>query len=188
MSPEHGADGRRPIARSDLYVGAAAVVGGLAVIPYALSMPEYEGLPGPGLFPAIIGGFAVLFGLALVLKAVLEARRGRAAAAPQQEVPAEEDATAPEQTEGAVRTTLATSERARWLNAGVVLGSIVFYLLVAETLGFLLTMFVILAAIMLVLRSRVVVALVTAACATALLYAVFELGLLVQLPDGLVGW
>lgn len=208
MTVEHGEPGGRPSARadrSDLVSGALAVLVGLAVIPYARSMPEIsEGLPGPGLFPGIVGGLFVLFGTALVIKALVVARRGGVpggagdgapTAAPERAaVPATgaepagvgvEPVAAGET--GIVHDSLAATGRARWINAAVVLGAIVFYIVAAELFGFLITMFVLMAVIMLVLRSRVLVAVLTAAGVTALLYAVFELGLLVQLPDGILG-
>lgn len=191
---------RSPVDRGELVTGAAAVVGGAAVLPYAISMPTAGGLPGPGLFPGMVGGLAVLLGLALVAKALLGARRG-VVTAPETDGGAETGAgglaseavppTAGEEPaagRGTMQTSLAATGRQRWANAAVILGSIIFYIALAEVLGFVLTMFVILAGIMLVLRARPVPALLTAAGLTALLYAVFELGLLVQLPDGILGW
>lgn len=190
---------RAPVDVGDLVLGALSVVGGLAVVIYANGMPTVGGLPGPGLFPMIIGWFFVVLGAGLVLQTLLAARRGGAApeavgAAPPAEEAAvdsgtEEDTAAAAEGPGSGSTAVpaSTEQGGHWSNAVVVLGGIVFYVLAAEFLGFPLTMFLVLAAIMLVLRSRVVVALLTAAGITAGLYAVFELLLLVQLPDGFLG-
>lgn len=204
MTAPHAAPaGRRraPVAVGDVVLGALSVVGGLAVVIYATGMPTVGGLPGPGLFPMIIGWFFVVLGAVLVLQTVVAARRGGAApeaggAAPQE---TEERATADHGTDeeavatvqgpgsGSTAAPASTAQGGHWSSAAVVLGGIVFYVLAAELLGFPITMFLVLAAIMLVLRSRVVAAVLTAAGITAGLYAVFELLLLVQLPDGFLG-
>lgn len=184
------------IDRSDLWVGGAAVMVGTAVIPYALSMPEFRNTPGPGLFPLMIAGLGILFGVSLVSKACWRARSGApapqagedtaagaAAAAPQELRAAEGDDSGP-----TMRPSLAATERARWVNAATALGSIVFYILLVETLGFLLTMFAVLSGIMLVLRSRWWVALATAAVVTLALHTLFQRLLLVQLPGGILAW
>jgi putative tricarboxylic transport membrane protein len=197
------ADSRRraPVAVGDVVLGALCVLGGLAVVLYARGMPTVGGLPGPGLFPMIIGWFFVVLGTALVLQTVVAARRGGAAhegdgiAAPAAEEPVVTDHETDEEAVAAVEgpgsgstaAPASTAQGGHWSNAAVVLGGIVFYVLAAELLGFPITMFLVLAAIMLVLRSRVVAAVLTAAGITACLYAVFELLLLVQLPDGFLG-
>ena len=192
---------RAPVDVGDLVLGALSVVGGLAVVIYANGMPTVGGLPGPGLFPMIIGWFFVVLGAGLVLQTLLAARRGGAAPEAGGTAPSgaeeravvdhgtgEEAAAAVEApAAGSTAAPASTEQGGHWSNAAVVLGGIVFYVLAAEFLGFPLTMFLVLAAIMLVLRSRVVVALLTAAGITAGLYAVFELLLLVQLPDGFLG-
>lgn len=204
MTAQHAAPARRrraPVAVGDVVLGALSVVGGLAVVLYARGMPTVGGLPGPGLFPMIIGWFFVVLGAVLVLQAVVAARRGGAApeaggAAPpgaQEQVVAghetDEETAAAVQDPGSGSTAApaSTAQGGHWSSAAVVLGGIVFYVLAAELLGFPITMFLVLAAIMLVLRSRVVAAVLTAAGITAGLYAVFELLLLVQLPDGFLG-
>ncbi len=201
---ESGARTRAGVDRSDLISGGLSIAVGLAVIPYARSMPTIsEGLPGPGLFPGMIGGLFVLFGSALVVKALVVARRGGVPdeAGDGAEPASHEKAAVPVglkpgptdvepvavDAAGVVHGSLAATARARWVNAAVVLGAILFYILAAELLGFIITMFVLMTVIMLVLCSRVLAAVLTAAGVTALLYVVFEIGLLVQLPDGILG-
>ena len=201
--PQASADARRrvPLAVGDVVLGALSVVGGVAVVIYAQSMPTVGGLPGPGLFPMIIGWFLVVLGATLAVKAVIAGRRGVAIWDAASRVPGgtaeqaqgdrgTDEGIAPVGNASETSSTVvpvSTAQGGHWSGAAVVLGGIVFYVLAAELLGFPITMFLVLAAVMLVLRSRVVAALLTAAGVTAALYAVFELLLLVQLPDGFLG-
>ena len=203
MTAQHAAaDARRhaPLAVGDVALGALSVVGGVAVVLHARGMPTMgEGLPGPGLFPMLIGWFFVVLGTALAVKAVVVARHGGAGPVAGGTAPAAGGATehrgtgeepvpaAGEPDSGSTAASASTGRDGHWGNASVVLGGIVFYVLAAEFLGFPITMFLVLAAIMLVLRSRVAAALLTSAGITAGLYAIFELLLLVQLPDGFLG-
>lgn len=191
---------RAPLDRSDLVAGVGSVVVGIPVLLYATTMPTLGGgSPGPGLFPGIIGVLFMIFGAGLLASAFVRSGRapgqseggelaaGHAApAAPSNdELDPLPDGHAGETPTQDASTTLRVSTQ--WMNVAVVLGAIIFYVLVAEILGFIITMFVALSAIMIVLRSRVVVALVTAAAVTVLLYVVFQQLLLVQLPNGLLG-
>lgn len=182
---------------SNLVVGLGAVVGGIAVIVYSLPMPTIgPGRPGPGLFPGLVGGLAVLFGVLLVTTSLIKRRRGTATSAAEEVAvtPSPEEATdahletpIAEDGEGPViDLELGATRKSRWINALVVLGSIAFYVVVVETLGFLISMFVVLLMIMLTLGSKKVPAVLIAAGTTAVLYSIFELVLLVQLPDGLL--
>ena len=62
---------------------------------------------------------------------------------------------------------------------------IIFYGLAVETLGFLLCMVIILLALMLMLKTSLVKALIVSVCATIVIYLIFAKGLLVPLPVGL---
>jgi putative tricarboxylic transport membrane protein len=189
------------VSRTDLITGALSVAVGAAVIPYAVTMPRIsEGLPGPGLFPGIIGAFLIVFGLAVLGTAFWRARSGRVDAAaptgveaPGSPLPDPVDGPAPGErlrTEqvGAVAPGMADTTRGRWLNGAVILGSIVFYIVAAETLGFPVTIFLVLTTIMLTLGTRLLLGLAVALGVTGLLYLVFEELLLVQLPDGFLGF
>lgn len=72
-------------------------------------------------------------------------------------------------------------------NVAAVLGAVVAYLLLAGLLGFLLTMALVLALLMLWLRVRPVVALSAAVATSVLIYLLFDAFLLVPLPAGLLG-
>jgi putative tricarboxylic transport membrane protein len=150
--------------RNDVVGGLLAAVLGAAVVLHVRTFPELpDGQPGPALFPGIVGALLVLFGLALVVRAVLA--RGVATAEPDAGVT----------TQGRVR-------------ALAVLGLIVGYLLLAETFGFGLTMGVLLFLLMWLLGARPLVAVVAAAVTTGFILVVFEELLLVPLPSGPLGY
>jgi putative tricarboxylic transport membrane protein len=149
--------------RHDLVGGLLAAVLGAAVVLHVRTFPELpDGQPGPALFPGLVGGLLVLFGLVLVVRAVLA--RGEPAAAPDAGIT----------TQGRLR-------------ALAVLGLVVGYLLLAETLGFAVTMAVRLFLLMWLLGARPLVAALAAAATTGFIFVVFEELLLVPLPSGPLG-
>jgi putative tricarboxylic transport membrane protein len=150
--------------RHDLVGGLLAAVLGAAVVLHVRTFPELpDGQPGPALFPGIVGSLLVLFGLALAVRAVLG--RGRAPAADPD----------------------AGITRQGRLRALAVLGLVVAYLLLAETLGFVLTMGVLLFLLMWLLGARPLVAVLAAAATTGFILVVFGEVLLVPLPTGPLG-
>jgi putative tricarboxylic transport membrane protein len=145
--------------RHDLVGGLLAAALGAAVVLHVRTFPELpDGQPGPALFPGIVGSLLVLFGLVLVVRAVLG--RGRPSADPDAGVTA----------------------RGR-LRALAVLGLVVGYLLLAETLGFAVTMGVLLFLLMWLLGARPLIAALAAAATTGFILVVFEELLLVPLPE-----
>lgn len=212
--------------RQDLVIGAGAVLTGAIVIPYGASMPYIrEGVPGPGLFPMMIGGLLILFGVLLVVSGRLARRRERrrlgplatgappgdegqaGAAAPTgssgtasegspedalsstaASVPdaAEDVPTADVATVGVMDTDIGSDGARRWINGAVLMGGIIVYVLLAEVLGFPLTMALLVTAIVWSLRAKWWVALTTGVLTSVGLWAMFELALMVQLPDGII--
>jgi tripartite-type tricarboxylate transporter receptor subunit TctC len=80
-------------------------------------------------------------------------------------------------------------EGARHLRPALaVLAAVVFYLLAAEALGFLLTATVLLGGVLLLFRVRPWMAVAIAVTASVVLYQVFAVMLRVPLPRGLLGW
>ncbi|HYH29175.1 MAG TPA: tripartite tricarboxylate transporter TctB family protein [Pseudonocardia sp.] len=149
--------------RHDLVGGLLAAALGAAVVLHVRTFPELpDGQPGPALFPGIVGGLLVVFGLVLAVRAVLT--RGRAV----QPGP------------GVTRQGV--------VRALAVVGLVVAYLLLAETLGFLITMGVLLFLLMWLLGARPLVAALAAAATTGLIVLLFQELLLVQLPSGLLGF
>lgn len=176
----------------NLVIGGTSVLLGAGVIPYGASMPYIrEGIPGPGLFPMMIGGFLVLFGALVIITSLHAARRRRAApsaeAGPVAVAAADEADSAAAPEAGAVMDTdIGSDGPRRWINGAVLMGGIVFFVLAAEPLGFPLTMAILVFAIVFSLRARWWVAALTAVLSSVGLWAMFEQGLMVQLPDGII--
>lgn len=200
--------------RGNLVIAAASVVAGAVVIPYGASMPYIrEGIPGPGLFPMMIGGLLVLFGVLLALTSMLGARRARrdhaelaaataaagagtASAAPEEDPLSMASASVPDsggdtpedelETVAVMDTDIGSDGARRWINGAILMGGIVFYVLFAQILGFPLTMAILVTAIVWSLRAKWWLAVTTGVLASLGLWAMFELGLMVQLPDGFI--
>lgn len=169
-------------ALADMSIGLVAAAGGGGSIAYALTMPTLsDGGPGPGLFPGIIGGALVLFGLLLVGKSLLRPSVADAVETAN-ELPPETGSLA---RIADVETASLTASRAL-INGAVIVGSIVFYVFAADFLGFLITMFIVVLVNMLVLRAKVLTSLVSSLALSTVMWLVFEKALLVQLPDGLL--
>ena len=198
----------RGVLRQNLLIGGLSVLGGAIVIPYGASMPYIrEGVPGPGLFPMMIGGLLILFGALLPLTSWLSERRVRAegstsAPAGGEIAPAEADpfalsgAAAPDsdgdvpleelETAGVMDTDVGSDGARRWINGAILMGGILAYVLLAPVLGFPITMALLVIAIVRSLRASWLTAVLTGVIAALALWGLFEQVLLVQLPDGLI--
>jgi len=165
---------QEPATLGDLVAGAVSALFGAAVLLHVRSFPELpDGAPGPALFPAILGGLFLLFGLVLVGRYVAQQRRSPAAH------PAG-DAAASSRGEG-------YSTRTAWVNALSVLGAIAFYLVASPVLGFSVTTAVMLLALMWRLGAGLRTAVPAALGTTAVMYVLFERALQVPLPAGVLG-
>ncbi len=184
-SPKAAGETRRLATRGDLISGGLSVAFGLFVVIYVQTFPQLPGgAPGPALFPGIIGALFILFGLVLVIRYL----RDRPASAAEKAAAAEAERAAAaeaEQYESLLDEKIPA--RTAWLNALSVIGSIVFYLLVVNVLGFVITMGLMLIGLMWRLGARMVVAVPSAVVTTAFLYLMFERILLVPLPHGFLG-
>ncbi len=164
--------------RQDLVGGLLSALLGAVLLLHVRGFPELpEGQPGPALFPGIIGALFVLFGLILVLRAVLARRRA---------VRAPGEAQSGDETANTGESSPPTTWRGR-LDALAVLGSVVAYLLLAEPLGFSLTMGSLLFLLAWRLGARPLTALGAAVVTTGVIVLIFEKVLLVPLPPGLLG-
>ena len=197
--------------RQNLLIGVLSVLAGAVVIPYGASMPYIrEGIPGPGLFPMMIGGLLILFGVLLPLSTWIGARRegrrrhragaGGGAAAPGDGDGSEAfalpgaavqdaDGVTPVEaleTAGVVDTDVGSDGPRRWINGAILLGGILAYVLLAPVLGFPITMALLVIAIVRSLRASWLAAVLTGVLASLGLWGLFEQVLLVQLPDGLI--
>lgn len=149
---------------SETVVGAGFVVAGALIVGATLSYPPGEpGQPGPALFPRLVGGLMVGGG-ALLARQGLRAGGG--------------------------------GEPAEWRrltspgfrNALFVVGAVLFYIAVADRLGFLPTAAAILFALMWRLAVRPAVATAVAVAFSLFVWALFARLLRVPLPGGVLGW
>ena len=164
--PARSPQDREGTASGDLVAGAVAALFGAAVLLHVRTFPELpDGAPGPALFPGIIGGLFVLFGLVLVAQALAQRRASPAtpAAAP------------------------ADGGRTGWVDALAVLGAVALYLLVSPALGFLVTMALVLLGLMWRLGAGLRTAVPAAVGTTAVIWVLFEQVLQVPLPAGVLG-
>jgi len=153
---------------NDALWGALFALLGTAILWHVQGFPRIPGQNvGPGLFPGVLAVAMLICGAILIVTG-LKARRAEGAAS--------RWAMAPEW----VRS------RRHVVAFAVLVASNVFYLLVVDRLGFLLTAFVYLAALMWVLRVRLAVTLPVAfLMALAIHYAFYKL-LRVPLPWGVL--
>lgn len=174
--------------RSGLITGALSVVVGAIVLVYAAGMPEIRpGIPGPGLFPMLIAGFLVGFGILLAAFSWFGAKPKALNTAPVTDL-AERNADQDQVgTVGVTAGPLATSQRSALINALAFISAIIFYLVAAEILGFVITMSLIAIGLMLLLRVKPSVAIVIGLATAFALWGLFEKLLLVQLPNGFTG-
>lgn len=150
---------------SDTVVGAGFVAAGAFIVAATLTYPSMEGgQPGPALFPRIVGGLMAGFGALLALSGIR--RRD-------------------------------VSQRVAWrallgnpafVNALFVIGGVVAYIALADTLGFLLTAALVVFLLMWRLGVPPLRAVLVAVPFTVAVYALFAKLLRVPLPTGLVWW
>lgn len=166
----------------DLAGGLLTTAFGAAVLVHVRSFPELPGgQPGPALFPGIIGALMVVFGVALGAQSLRRSRTDGAGSCG----PGSKQATGDDMAGGDAPTPL--SRRRASGNALAMLGAIAVYILVADLLGFALTMLLLLAALMLQLGTRPVVAVGAAVVTTLAMSLIFRQLLLVPLPTGPFG-
>lgn len=185
-------EGLRQRSISDIVLALIAIGGGIAVIIYASGMKTLStGQMGPGLFPALIGWLFVLFGAVLLFQGIRgkvpERDEGEGEVIDEQEA-LSSDAVLVDESQGGSYAIVDESSGRLLVNGLVVIGGIVVYVLLADTLGFIITLFLVLSGIMLTLREKVWRVVVFAAVVTAVIYLGFEKGLLVQLPNGILGF
>lgn len=148
--------------RGDLASGVIVVAVGAAILFYVRGFPTLpSGEPGPALFPGIIGGLMLVMGAILVVRGIAQRTR-RAASVDKPVVP----------------------YRRGWVNAGCIVGAIVFYLLVVDLLGFLTTVTLMSTLLIVRLGTKVWVAIVAGIVSTVAIWSIFNKVLLVPLPLG----
>ncbi|MDR1377342.1 MAG: tripartite tricarboxylate transporter TctB family protein, partial [Synergistaceae bacterium] len=141
-------------------IGVAAVIFGLIVVVHVQSYPDMgDGMPGPSLFPTVLGVLIMLAG-------AVQIPRGMKSGAPF--VKCLPDFTA----RGIV-------------NIAITVLGVLFYVYASDFLGFILTSFCVMFVLMLALKGKPVVSALAAAGATLCIYVIFNKMLLVPLPAGL---
>lgn len=149
---------------NEAVIGALLVALTVAVFAATAAFPRIPGQPyGPDLFPRLIAGGLGVAGVLMILRGLLSRPRlPLASLAPWARRP---------HSAGAVALALA---------------AILFYILAADTLGFVATAFLLLLVLMLSLRTPPVTALLTAAATTLVVEYTFGSLMRVPLPRGLL--
>jgi len=149
---------------SDSAIGLVLIGFGSAVLTHTRTFPSLDtGHPGPGFFPNILAGLIMVAGLGLVVQGV---RRG----------------------ERLLKFDPGGLGLTGLVNIVVVLAAIVFYIYISDFLGFQITSFILLLALLKWLGVKWFWSLVMAAGVTMAIYILFAKILLVPLPWGLWGW
>lgn len=151
---------------NDAIAGALFVAIGISVFIYAGSFPAMRGVAyGPDLFPRIIAVMMGIGGATLIVSGLRPAGR---------------------------QPWLQLADWARkprsYMLFAAVIGSMVFYILTSDRLGFLLSSFLMMSGLLLVTRgaSRLVSSLAVAAVVSVAIYVIFVRMLRVPLPYGFV--
>jgi len=149
---------------NEAVIGALLLALAAAVFSITASFPRIPGQPfGPDLFPRVIAGGLAVAGVLLALRGLLSRPRlPFATPAPWARSP---------RAAGAVLLTVA---------------AMVFYILAADTLGFVIAAFVLLLALMLYLRVRPLTALLASAATTLVVEYTFGGMMRIPLPRGLL--
>jgi putative tricarboxylic transport membrane protein len=149
---------------NDAVFGLLLMALGAAVLVGVQGYPKIPGQPvGPALFPGLLAAGMCIAGVLLVA-------RGWRARAEQRWLAWDDWVRSPRHVAALL----------------VLLGSVVFYIVAADTLGFLPTAFIVLMALFLVLRVPPLMAVTVAAIATLLVHTAFYKLLKVPLPWGLL--
>jgi len=149
--------------KNDFYSGLIFVVLGVTIILLTIPFPSLgEGHPGPALFPNILAGLFIFFGLLLLIKARQSSATPRAA---------EDD-----------------QEKKNIANAFFVLGLIIAFMLLESNLGFLLTRSILLFLLMKKLGTSTIKSICFSILITFFVYSLFYKILRVPLSPGLLGW
>lgn len=149
--------------KNDFYSGLIFVVLGVTIILLTIPFPSLgEGHHGPALFPNILGGLFIFFGLLLLIKA-------RPSSAPQ--LAAEDD-----------------KEKKNIGNAFFVLGIIIAFMLLESNLGFILTSSILLFLLMKKLGTSTIKSIGFSILITFFVYSLFYKILRVPLSPGVLGW
>lgn len=148
--------------KNDFFAGLIFVSLGAIIILLTIPFPSLgEGHPGPALFPNILAGLFIFFGLMLLIKARQPT---------------------PEQ------NTTEDTEKKNIGNAFFVLGIIIAFMLLESKLGFILTSYIILFLLMKKLGTSTIKSISFSILITFFVYSLFYKILRVPLSPGILGW
>ncbi len=149
---------------SNTAIGLFLIVFAAAVLWHVQSFPSLDnGYPGPALFPSVLAVLFILCGVGLIVQGV-------------------------RQREKLLKFDTGTLTVSGLLNIVFVLGAIVCYIFLAETIGFLIFSFAVLMVLMKWLKVKTLSSIAMAVVVTLVIYLLFAKVLLVPLPWGLWGW
>ncbi len=148
--------------RNDIIVGCIFVALGIFIFTQTISYPSPEkGHPGPGLFPNILAILFIAFGGTLIYKAREPLSKNEA------EI---------------------VSGSKRVLNALLVLGIVAVYVILVDSVGFLITSAVLLFVLMKMLGVTLLRSTIASITITLFINLMFSKILRVPLPIGILGW
>ncbi len=146
----------------DCILGLVIFISGLLICSVAITFPDQnDGKPGPWLFPTVLSLIFSLTGILLFIKGARSFK------------------------EHPLVSINNNISPAGVFNIFVVVALVVFYVMASEFLGFLICMELVMLVLMLLLKTRPVVAVIASAVATLAVYFIFAKCLLVPLPEGL---
>ena len=144
---------------NDALIGVGIIIFGLVMVVHVQSYPSLGDMPGPSLFPTVLG-------VLLMIAGATQIPRGIKSRAP--------------------LVTVLPEFTARGIcNMAAVILGVVFYIYASDTLGFLLTSFCIMFVLMMMLKGKPLPSALVAAGAALCAYLIFNKMLLVPLPSGL---
>jgi putative tricarboxylic transport membrane protein len=149
---------------SNTAIGLFLILFAAVVLWHVQSFPSLDnGYPGPALFPSVLAVLFIFCGIGLVIQGF-------------------------RQREKLLKFDTGTLTLSGLLNMLFVLGTIVCYIFLAETIGFLIFSFAVLLILMKWLKVKTISSIVMSTGVTLIIYLLFAKVLLVPLPWGLWGW
>jgi len=149
---------------SNTAIGLVLIIFSTVVLWHVQSFPSLDnGYPGPALFPSVLAVLFILCGIGLIIQGI-------------------------RQREKLLKFDTGTLTLSGLLNIFFVLATIVCYIFLAETIGFLIFSFTVLLILMKWLKVKALSSIVMSMGVTLVIYLLFAKILLVPLPWGLWGW
>ena len=149
---------------SNTAIGLFLILFATVVLWHVQSFPSLDnGYPGPALFPSVLAVLFILCGIGLIIQGI-------------------------RQHEKLLKFDTDTLTFSGLLNILFVLGAIVCYIFLAETIGFLIFSFMVLLILMKWLKVKILSSITMSIGVTLVIYLLFAKVLLVPLPWGLWGW